>query len=379
MGLFNSELRAPNSELDLWHLSRALELARRGQGAVEPNPMVGCVVAHDDEVVGEGWHQRFGGPHAEVEALALAGPRAKGATLYVTLEPCCHEGKTPPCTRAILAAGIRRVVCAQRDPFPAVSGRGIAELEAAGVRVEVGLLEADARHLNAPFLKLVRTGRPWVIAKWAMSLDGRIATRTRESRWISGLRSRAIVHRIRGLVDAVVVGSGTARADDPLLSARPPGPRTATRIVVDSRATLADDRRLVRTTAEAPVLVAVGPESSEGDRARLRQRGCEVFVCESPAHAGRLEQLLDELGRRRMTNVLVEGGSRLLGMLFDLRAIDEVHVFVAPKIIGGDGALAPIGGAGIEHIEDALALLDPQWEHVGEDFYLHGRIAKNDQ
>jgi diaminohydroxyphosphoribosylaminopyrimidine deaminase/5-amino-6-(5-phosphoribosylamino)uracil reductase len=363
------------SDLDLWHMARALDLARHGEGFVEPNPMVGCVIAHESEVVGEGWHRRFGGPHAEIEAINIAGPRARGATLYVTLEPCCHEGKTPPCTGSIIAAGVRRVVCAQRDPFPAVSGGGIAELEAAGVRVEVGLLGADAARLNAPYLKLLGAGRPWVIAKWAMTLDGRIATRTGESRWISSLRSRAVVHRLRGRVDAVVVGSETAHVDDPLLAARPAGPRTATRIVVDSAASLSSDSRLVRTARESPVLVAAGNDSSDRDRQRLREAGCEVLMCNSASHAGRIEQLLDELGRRRMTNALVEGGSRLLGALFDLRAIDEVHVFVAPKIVGGHAALAPVGGDGIEKMSDAIQLAELQWERVGEDLYLHGRLG----
>jgi diaminohydroxyphosphoribosylaminopyrimidine deaminase/5-amino-6-(5-phosphoribosylamino)uracil reductase len=361
-------------DLDRSHMARALELARRGEGFVEPNPMVGCVIAHAGQIVGEGWHRRFGGPHAEVEALAAAGARAAGATLYVTLEPCCHHGKTPPCTKAILAAGIERVVCAMRDPFPAVSGCGITELQSGGVHVDVGMLEAEARQLNSPYLKLLATGRPWVIAKWAMTLDGRIATRAGESRWISGLRSRAVVHRLRGRVDAVIVGSGTAHADDPLLSARPPGPRKATRIVVDGAASLPNDSRLVRTVEEGPVLVAVGAQSTSEDHRRLQDHGCEVLLCDAATHAGRLEQLLDELGRRRMTNVLVEGGGRLLGTLFDLRAIDEVHVFIAPKLIGGDAALAPVGGQGIEKMSDALYLIDIQSEQVGDDLYLHGRL-----
>jgi diaminohydroxyphosphoribosylaminopyrimidine deaminase/5-amino-6-(5-phosphoribosylamino)uracil reductase len=362
-------------DLDLWHMTRALELARRGEGLVEPNPMVGCVVAQAGEVVGEGWHRRFGGAHAEVEALRVAGTRAKGATLYVTLEPCRHFGKTPPCTQAILAAGVRRVVCAMRDPFPAVSGRGIAELQAAGVLVEVGSLEADAVRLNAPYIKLLSSGRPWIIAKWAMTLDGRMATRSGDSRWISGEQSRAIVHQLRGRVDAIVVGSGTARIDDPLLTARPPGPRTAARIVIDSRCTLADASRLIGTAGEAPVIVAAGPESAVKDRQRLSDLGIEVLNCAAATHTERLTQLLDELGRRRMTNVLVEGGARLLGLLFDLRAIDELHVFIAPKLLGGAGAPAPLAGAGIDRIAEAVALADAEWQRTGDDMYLCGRIV----
>jgi diaminohydroxyphosphoribosylaminopyrimidine deaminase/5-amino-6-(5-phosphoribosylamino)uracil reductase len=365
-------------DLDLWHMTRALELARRGEGLVEPNPMVGCVVARAGEVVGEGWHRRFGGPHAEVEALQAAGRRAAGATLFVTLEPCRHFGKTPPCTQAIVAAGIQRVVAAMQDPFPAVRGRGIAELRAAGVRVDVGLLEVDARRLNAPYLKLVATNRAWVIAKWAMSLDGRIATRTGESRWISGRESRAIAHQLRGRVDAIVVGSGTARADDPLLTARPRGPRTAARVVIDNRCTLTDESQLVRTAAEAPVIVVAGPESAEADRRRLSEQGCEVLVCEGDTHRARLEQTLDEFGRRRMTNVLVEGGGRLLGALFDLRAIDEFHVFIAPKLIGGAAAVSPLAAAGSEKMSDALMLVDAQWQRMGDDMYVRGRTRANE-
>ncbi|HPP52060.1 MAG TPA: bifunctional diaminohydroxyphosphoribosylaminopyrimidine deaminase/5-amino-6-(5-phosphoribosylamino)uracil reductase RibD, partial [Thermoguttaceae bacterium] len=269
-------------ELDRRYMERALELARLGQGWVEPNPMVGCVIAHGPEVVGEGWHQRFGGAHAEVEALREAGQRARGATLYVTLEPCCHQGKTPPCTEAILAAGVQRVVAAMKDPFPQVAGQGLRRLAEAGLEVHCGLLEAEARRLNAPYLKLIQTGRPWVIAKWAMTLDGKLATRTGQSRWISGPESRALVHQLRGRVDAVLVGSRTAALDDPLLTARPPGPRTAVRIVVDGRARLASESQLVRTARQAPVLVAAGPEAAAVDLRRLESAGCEVFVAPGP-------------------------------------------------------------------------------------------------
>ncbi len=284
-----------------------------GKGHVEPNPMVGCVIVRGAEIIGEGYHHRFGDGHAEVEALKLAGPRAAGATLVVTLEPCCHWGKTPPCTKALLAAGVRRVVVAQQDPFAEVAGRGVAELRAAGVEVEVGLLEPEARRLNGPYLKLLRTGRPWVLAKWAMTVDGKTATRAGSSKWISNDQSRAIVHGLRGRVDAIVVGRQTARVDDPLLTARPPGPRTAVRVVVDSRASLSSSSQLVRTAREVPVLVAAGPQAPAAERRRLEQAGCEVLVGRSESQSERLEELLGELGRRRMTNVLVEGGGLLLG------------------------------------------------------------------
>src|SRR5438270_8461490 len=242
------------TEADKW-MARALDLAERGRGHVEPNPLVGAVVVRDGRVVGEGWHQRYGGPHAEVHALAAAGEAARGATLYVTLDPCCHHGKTPPCTDAVLRAGIRRVVAAMSDPFPQVAGRGAVLLRAAGLIVECGLGEAEARRLNAPYLKLLATGRPYVHAKWAMSLDGKIATSTGDSQWISSDESRRRVHALRGRMDAIIIGSGTARNDDPLLTVRPPGPRTPTRIVLSSSGSLSPTSRLLTTLPEAPVCV----------------------------------------------------------------------------------------------------------------------------
>jgi len=366
------------SELDRWHMRRALELAVLGQGHVEPNPMVGCVIVQGAEIIGEGGHRRFGEAHAEGEALQIAGPRAKGATMLVTLEPCCHHGKTPPCTDAILAAQIRRLVVAQQDPFPAVDGGGLARLRAAGIEVEVGLLEEEARAVNAPYLKLLATGQPWVLAKWAMTLDGRTASRTGSSQWISNEDSRRLAHGLRGRVDAIVVGRETARMDNPLLTARPPGPRTATRVVVDTRASLASDSQLVRTAREVPLMVAVGPSARASERRRLQKAGCEVLVCESETRGGRLDQLLAELGRRRMTNVLVEGGGQLLGTLLDIGQIDEVHVFVAPKLLGGENARSPIEGDGIAQVAEALPIRSPQWQQVGGDLYLRGRVARRE-
>jgi diaminohydroxyphosphoribosylaminopyrimidine deaminase/5-amino-6-(5-phosphoribosylamino)uracil reductase len=362
--------------LDSWHMRRALELAAQGQGFVEPNPMVGCVIARGAEIVGEGWHRRFGQAHAEVDALQIARSRARGATLYVTLEPCCHQGKTPPCTRAVLAAGVARVVAAMTDPFPQVAGGGLAELRAAGVEVQAGILESEARRLNAPYLKLLSAGRPWIAAKWAMTLDGKIAARSGDSRWISSPGSRQVVHQLRGRMDAIVVGRGTAAADDPQLTARPPGARTALWIVVDTRASLSLESRLVRTAREVPVLVAVGAEAASADCANLQAAGCELLVCRGASSQARLEMLFGELGRRQMTNVLVEGGSRLLGSLFDARLIDEAHVFIAPKLAGGGAAPSPIAGQGVDAISAALALEDIAVREIAGDIYLHGRVVR---
>ncbi len=364
------------TEFDASHMARAIELAARGEGFVEPNPMVGCTVVRECEIVGEGFHQRFGGPHAEVEALKIAGPRAAGATVYVTLEPCCHHGKTPPCTKALIDAKVRRVVVAQRDPFEKVAGHGIAELQQAGVDVEVGLLEREAAELNAPYLKLIRAKRPWIIAKWAMTLDGKLATVKGESKWISGEASRPIVHALRSRVDGILVGHGTAAADDPLLTARPAGPRKATRIVLDSQASLSMSSKLVCSAPSVPVLVAVSEHATSSKRDELATAGCEVVVCPGTSQTDRLNWLLDELGRRQMANILVEGGSSVLGSFFDLGQIDEVHVFIAPKLFGGDRAPGAIGGNGVDLLAAALRLTSPQIERCGSDIYVHGRVAR---
>jgi diaminohydroxyphosphoribosylaminopyrimidine deaminase/5-amino-6-(5-phosphoribosylamino)uracil reductase len=366
--------------LDQRTMDRALELAARGQGCVEPNPMVGCVILNDNQIVGEGWHAVFGKPHAEVIALHAAGPRAHGGTLYVTLEPCCHHGKTPPCVDAIMRAGIRRVVIAQRDPFSAVNGNGITALESAGITCVVGIQAAEAGQLLAPYLKLVTTGRPWIIAKWAMTMDGRIATRTGDSRWISGPKSRNIVHQLRGRVDGIVVGRGTAEVDDPLLTARPEKVedviRTATRIVVDSSCQLSPESQLVKTSGTAPLLIATSDTAPEVKCQALSEAGAEIFPCQGHSRREQTDSLLKELARRRMTNVLVEGGGRLFGELFDLRAIDEVHVFIAPKIVGGMDAVPPVAGLGVEKIVEALSFIEFETERIDQDLYLRGRLAR---
>jgi diaminohydroxyphosphoribosylaminopyrimidine deaminase/5-amino-6-(5-phosphoribosylamino)uracil reductase len=352
-------------------MRHTLALAARDRGAVEPNPMVGAVVlAADGSIAGEGWHRTFGGPHAEVHALAAAGDRAKGGTLYVTLEPCCHFGKTPPCTGAVVRAGVRRVVAAMADPFPQVAGGGISLLRGAGIEVDVGVCEAEARELNAPYLKLITTGRPWVHLKWAMTLDGKIATRTGDSKWVSGEESRRLVHDLRGRMDAILVGRGTVLADDPLLTARPPGPRVATRVVLTASGELPERCRLRATAREVPVLVFTAA-GNEGKLAGWAAAGCEVVGLPGLS----VDLVLAELGRQRMTNVLVEGGAGVLGSFLDAGAADELHVFVAPKVIGGDGALSPVGGIGIERIADALRFRGLSWSTSGEDIYFHARRA----
>lgn len=369
-------MAAPDA-VDLLHMQRALELAARGEGHVEPNPQVGCVIARGEQVVGEGWHTRFGAPHAEREALNAAGDAAQGATLYVTLEPCCHFGKTPPCVDVVLRSGVKRVVVAQEDPYPEVAGQGLRELREAGIQVDVGVLEDEARRLNAPYRKLIQRERPWVIAKWAMTLDGKIATRTGHSQWISSPPSRQVVHQLRGRMDAILIGSQTAEADNPLLTARPPGPRTPLRIVVDSQARLSLQSQLVQTIDQAPLLIAVGPQADRKHCQQLQDAGCQVFTSKAIDPAQRLLELLHELGRRRLTNVLVEGGSRIFGTLLELRELDEVHAFIAPKLIGGELATGPIGGLGIATLDQAVRLVRPLVQNCGDDVYVRARTDWN--
>jgi diaminohydroxyphosphoribosylaminopyrimidine deaminase/5-amino-6-(5-phosphoribosylamino)uracil reductase len=361
-------------------MRRAIELARQGEGRVEPNPMVGAVIASPGgTVVGEGFHERFGGPHAEVVALAVAGEAARGGTLYVTLEPCCHHGKTPPCTQAILAAGITRVVVAAGDPFPAVAGGGIATLRAAGVVVETGVCETEAVRLTAPFRMLVTQGRPWVIAKWAATLDGFLAAPPGDDRWISSPESRAIVHELRGRVDAILVGIGTALADDPMLSARPEGPRRALRVVLDSSARLPLTSQLVGTARHWPLLVATGPSADPTRIGDLVAAGAEVWRSDAADPCERLVGLLAELGRRRHTNVLVEGGAGVLDTFFRAGLVDEIWAFTAAKVFGQPardtsdtcGSQAPTA-----RLPEAPPMDVEEVSHPGGDLFVRGLVRR---
>ncbi len=361
-------------------MRRAFKLAKRGQGRVEPNPAVGAVIVDDSgQILGEGWHQQYGGPHAEIHAIHAAGDAAFGATLFVTLEPCCHFGKTPPCSQAVIAAGIRRVIVAMRDPNPQVDGGGLRALQEAGIEVEVGLLGREAKRLVASFVQLTTQHRPWFHAKWAMSLDGKIATRTGHSQWITNESSRAVVHQLRGRMDAILVGIGTALSDNPLLTARPDRLRTAVRIVIDSNARLPVESQLVQSVASGPVIVIATPQAPLDHCERLRQAGVEILIVEpdSQDHPD-LTRVAQELGKRRMTNVLVEGGSLLLGGFFDAGLIDEVHVFVAPKLVGGSAAITPIAGKGLDSIPSASSLDDSTMELLDGDLYLHGITQRRD-
>ncbi len=367
------------TQLDREFMQQALDLAIKGRGYVEPNPMVGCLIVRRGTILGRGYHRRFGGPHAEVYALRQAGANARGTTAYVSLEPCSHVGKTPPCTDALIRAGVRRVVVAMRDPNPLVAGRGIRKLRAAGIRVETGLLRAEAAALNAPFITFHRDHRPYIIFKWAQSIDGKIATRSGDSKWISSRASRVKGHALRARVDAVLVGVGTVIADDPDLTARLSRPRRiATRVILDPNLRIPIHARLVKTARKTPTLiVSASPKTgSGGDRKRrsLERANCEVItvplkVCPETrgASASRrslpeehcgldLDRLLEALHARGMTNVMVEGGGHTIGAFIRENLVDEAHVFVAPRLIGGETAPGPLRYPGPASMQDLIGM-----------------------
>ena len=375
---------AVSTETDKAHLAPAIELAGNGSGAVRPNPVVGAVVARDGKVLGEGWHEEFGAAHAEVNAIEACGMAdLGGATLYVSLEPCCHEGKTPPCTEAILQAGIRRVVIASDDPTEKASGRSLGILRDEGVEVVMadGELAARARLLNQSFRKHARVGRPWVLFKSAMTLDGKVATRTGDSKWISGEDSRLLAHRWRASVDAVVVGIGTALADDPQLTARPDGllvelgeqPR---RVVFDSLARLPPNSQLAAAAAEIPLTIVVSRAAARSETDALEAAGVQVLVATGENEPARVRSALDQLGSMDVTSVLLEGGPHLAGAFLDAGEIDELRLFLAPLLLGGSAARDPLEGEGVERISEAVRALSFSCESVGEDLLISARLRE---
>jgi diaminohydroxyphosphoribosylaminopyrimidine deaminase/5-amino-6-(5-phosphoribosylamino)uracil reductase len=375
---------AIRTDTDREHLGRAIELAQNGAGSVKPNPVVGAVVARDGEILGEGWHREFGGAHAEVNAIEACGLEdLASATLYVSLEPCCHEGKTPPCTDAILQSGIRRVVIASDDPTEKASGRGLGILRDEGIEVVIadGELAARARLLNQAFRKHARVGRPWVLFKSAMTLDGKVATRTGDSKWISGEDSRALAHRWRASVDAVVVGIGTALADDPQLTARPEGelaipshqPR---RVVFDTLARLPPSSQLVAAAAEIPLTVVVSRAAARADTDALEAAGVQVLVATGENEPARVRSALEQLGTLGVASVLLEGGPHLAGAFLDAGEIDEVRLFLAPLLLGGSAARDPLEGMGVEQISEAMRALTCDYERIGEDLLISARLRE---
>lgn len=351
-------------------MRRALELAPKGAGAVEPNPVVGAVLVRDGKIVGEGWHRQFGGPHAEVFALKAAGARAKGATLYTTLEPCSpHPKKTPPCTDLLAASGVRRVVAAMKDPNPAVNGRGLSLLRKSGIRVSVGLLEKEARRVNAAFSKFQKTGLPYVCSKWAMTLDGKIATRTGDSRWISCEASRKWLHQLRDEYQAILVGANTALRDDPMMRGRR---RKPVRIVLDSYARVPLDAKVVRTAHEQRTILTVSANAPQEKIRLLRRAGVEVIQLEVMD----MLVLFEELAGIGITKILVEGGGEVHASVLEAGLADEVCVFVAPKMVGGAEAKTPVEGAGLEKMAECVQLDEVTVDRIEDDVVLRGLVRK---
>ncbi|MCU0539824.1 MAG: bifunctional diaminohydroxyphosphoribosylaminopyrimidine deaminase/5-amino-6-(5-phosphoribosylamino)uracil reductase RibD, partial [Desulfobacterales bacterium] len=339
-----------------------------------PNPMVGAVVVNGGEVVGEGYHRAAGGPHAEVHALDAAGARARGGTLYVNLEPCNHTGRTPPCTLKILAAGIRRVVVGMRDPNPGVVGGGAEFLASQGVEVRLGVCTEAAEALNEVFVKFIRTRRPFVFAKCAATLDGRIATRSGDSRWVTGAEARAFVHELRQAADAILVGVGTVMADDPQLTTRRAGgaSRDPVRVILDTRLRLPATARVVRHRSAAETLIVTGP----GVDAEIKRRiaGAGVQILETPTRGGRidLDRLMEGLGGRGITSVLIEGGSRVLGSAFREGIVDKAFFFIAPLITGGDDGIPICRGEGVDRMQECLRLTRIRTQRFGDDLLIEG-------
>ncbi|MGI8749695.1 MAG: bifunctional diaminohydroxyphosphoribosylaminopyrimidine deaminase/5-amino-6-(5-phosphoribosylamino)uracil reductase RibD [Thermoleophilaceae bacterium] len=367
------------TERDARHLRRAIELADSARGRTSPNPLVGAVIVRDGTVLGEGLHAGAGEPHAERMALAACTDDPSGATMYVSLEPCCHQGRTPPCTDAILKAGIGRVVVASDDPTDKASGRGVGILRDEGVDVAVvdGEVSQEARLLNQPFRKHARTGRPLLILKSAMSLDGKVATANGDSQWISGVAARARAHRWRSECDAVAVGIGTARADDPLLTARVEGaPRQPVRIVFDSEAALAADSQLVRTAAEVPVLLVCSRAAKRTATDALRNAGVDVIVASGANEAARAADALDQIGAHRIQSILLEGGPHLAGVFLDAGEIDEARIFIAPILIGGRESRGAVEAQGAQRVADATCALGTSVESIDGDVLITARLRE---
>ncbi len=367
--------------IDEQFMQEALALAAQARGRTSPNPMVGSVVVKDGRVVGRGYHAKAGAPHGEVVALEDAGAQARGATLYITLEPCCHFGpfkRTPPCTKAIIAAGIRRVVAAMRDPNPLVSGKGLEELRQAGIDVKLPVLETEAAALNEVFITYITTKRPFVLLKVAASLDGKTATVTGESRWITNERSRMLVHQLRDQVDGVMVGINTVLRDDPLLTTRLPGGggRDPMRIIVDTHLRMPCEARVLTASTTASTLIATTPAAPREKRLQLEAAGAQVIVIEGEGPGVPLRPLMEQLGAMQVTSILLEGGGELHSSALRAGIVDKVWYFLAPKLIGGRAAPPAIGGEGFARLEEAVTLERMQVRPLDGDLLIEGYVRR---
>lgn len=362
------------TEADRQFMLRAMELAERGKGFVNPNPLVGALIVRGDRIIGEGWHEYYGGLHAERNAFKNCIEDPRGATLYVTLEPCCHHGKTPPCVDAVIEQGIARVVVGLEDPNPLVAGKGLEKLVNAGIEVVTGVEEEALREQNRVFLKYIATGLPWVALKTAMTLDGKIAAFTGDARWVTGDDARLRVHRMRSEYMGIMVGSGTVKTDDPLLNCRLEGEhRQPVRIVVDSKASVAFDSQVVRTARVFPLLVAHTVQADEEQLEMIQEAGGGTLLCEEKDGRVDITDLLKKLGARGIDSVLLEGGGELNYTFVKAGVIDEVYAFIAPKIVGGKTAKTPVEGEGFKQMGEALELSPFAVEAIGRDILLMAR------
>ncbi len=364
------------SAAEISHMNRALDLAQQALGRTSPNPMVGALILKDNEVVGEGFHRAAGEPHAEVVALQAAGERAHGGTLFVTLEPCCHEGRTPPCAPAVVKAGIKKVVCAMLDPNPLVAGKGVALLRGAKIETHVGLLEKEARKLNEAFLSHHILHRPFIQLKWAMTLDGRIATHTGHSRWISNEESRRHVHHLRAQVDGIIVGIGTIIADNPQLNIRldgyeGPQPR---RIIVDGSLRIPLQAKCLKECPPDHVIIATTESGHRDKIAKLRDAGHEILVFPGRRGILDLRQFIAELYKYNVQSLLCEGGSTLNGALLDAQLVDKVMTFIAPKLVGGNEPKTPVTGWGVQFMSQAIVLEEQEVRLFGDDICIEGYV-----
>ncbi len=363
-----------------FYMRRALELAEKGRGRTSPNPMVGAVLVKNGRVVGEGCHRKAGMPHAEIEALRRAGKNARGADLYVNLEPCCHFGKTPPCTEAILSAGVRKVIVGMRDPNRLVSGKGFRQLKKNGVQVVTGPLRKECERLNEVFIKFIQTGNPFVVLKTAISLDGKIATSSGESQWITGAKAREKVHQVRNEMDAIVAGARTIVKDDPFLTTRL-GKKSAVvkhpvRVILDNEFLVPLKSNVFKNADTQRVLYATGKNLPASRRKQLMRRGIEILILKENKGKVDLQHLMRTLGDQDISSVLIEGGGEVNASALSAGIVDKVMVFIAPILIGGKGAPGPLGGKGVRHLKDAFKIKNMTVNQIGNDFLLEGYVQQ---
>lgn len=361
--------------MNQYFMERAIELAGKGEGWTNPNPLVGAVIVKDGRIIGEGWHERIGGPHAERNALKNCKEDPAGADLYVTLEPCCHHGKTPPCTEAVIDAGIRRVFLGNLDPNPKVSGHGAEILRNHGIQVKPGVMERECRELNEIFFHYITTKMPWTAMKYAMTLDGKIATSAGESKWITGIEARNHVHRLRHRCHAVMTGIGTVLADDPMLNARIEHGNNPIRVICDSKLKIPLDSKIVKTADQISTVIATVSKDREKCR-RLEEEGLEILHTDSNEGKVDIRQVMRELGRREIDSVLAEGGGILNESLMKNRCVHKVYAYIAPKLFGGSKAKTPVEGEGIAKIQNALFLKNLKITTLGEDILLEGGVKE---